>query len=231
MKPAYVRRQVLALLMAAFVACVVFIAQQDQFTPSSVLSAEQERQYFGEQTALEVLGLLEVKGRAPKTGYERAQFGDGWAREGGLCDMRNIILARDLTDVVVDNQCRVQSGQLNDPYTGQILLFRRGASTSQEVQIDHVVALSDAWQKGAQALSYERRVELSNDPLNLLAVSGPANQQKGDGDAATWLPANKSFRCQYVARQVAVKSNYKLWVTEAEGAAMADILQTCAPDR
>lgn len=231
MKPAYVRRQVLALLMAAFVACVVFISQQDQFTPSSVLSAEQERQYFGEQTALEVLGLLEVKGRAPKTGYERAQFGDGWAREGGLCDMRNIILARDLTDVVVDNQCRVQSGQLNDPYTGQILLFRRGASTSQEVQIDHVVALSDAWQKGAQALSYERRVELSNDPLNLLAVSGPANQQKGDGDAATWLPANKSFRCQYVARQVAVKSNYKLWVTEAEGAAMADILQTCAPDR
>lgn len=231
MKPAYVRRQVLALLMAAFVACVVFISQQDQFTPSSVLSAEQERQYFGEQTALEVLGLLEVKGRAPKTGYERAQFGDGWAREGGLCDMRNIILARDLTDVVVDNQCRVQSGQLNDPYTGQILLFRRGASTSQEVQIDHVVALSDAWQKGAQALSYERRVELSNDPLNLLAVSGPANQQKGDGDAATWLPANKRFRCQYVARQVAVKSNYKLWVTEAEGAAMADILQTCAPDR
>ena len=217
--------------MAAFVACVVFISQQDQFTPSSVLSAEQERQYFGEQTALEVLGLLELKGRAPKTGYERAQFGDGWAREGGLCDMRNIILARDLTDVVVDNQCRVQSGQLNDPYTGQILLFRRGASTSQEVQIDHVVALSDAWQKGAQALSYERRVELSNDPLNLLAVSGPANQQKGDGDAATWLPANKSFRCQYVARQVAVKSNYKLWVTEAEGAAMADILQTCAPDR
>lgn len=227
MKPAYVRRQILALLMAAFVACVVFIAQQDQFTPSSVLSAEQERQYFGEQTALEVLGLLEVKGRAPKTGYERAQFGDGWAREGGLCDMRNIILARDLTDVVIDNQCRVQSGQLNDPYTGQILLFRRGASTSQEVQIDHVVALSDAWQKGAQQLSREQRVALSNDPLNLLAVDGAANQQKGDGDAATWLPPFKPFRCQYVVRQLAVKQKYTLWVTPAEKAAMGDVLSSC----
>lgn len=141
--------------------------------------------------------------------------------------MRNIILARDMVDVVVDDLCRVQSGTLHDPYTSETIVFQRGESTSQLVQIDHVVALSDAWQKGAQQLSYENRVELSNDPLNLLAVKGASNQQKGDGDAATWLPPNKAFRCQYVARQVAVKQKYSLWLTSAEKSAIAQILSQC----
>jgi hypothetical protein len=95
------------------------------------------------------------------------------------------------------------------------------------VQIDHVVALSDAWQKGAQQLTRAQRIQLANDPLELLAVDGPANQQKADGDAATWLPSNKAFRCQYVARQVAVKQKYTLWVTDAEKQAVADILKDC----
>lgn len=227
MKRAYARRRIAALMAAAFVACFVLISQQDQQMQPAVLSSELEQQYFGEQSALEALESLEVKGRAPKTGYERAQFGNGWTNEG-LCSMRNIILSRDLTDTVIDDQCRVQSGVLNDPYTGGVIYFQRGDKTSQLVQIDHVVALSDAWQKGAQALSHDERVELSNDPLNLLAVDGAANQQKGDGDAATWLPAHKPFRCQYVARQVAVKKRYELWVTEAEKAAIRNLLTACS---
>lgn len=227
MKHAYARRQIFALIAAAFVACLVLISQQGEFTQSSVLSSELEQQYFGDQSALEVLDRLPVKGRAPKTGYARSQFGNGWTKEGGMCDTRNIILSRDLTDVVVDDQCRVQSGQLIDPYTGVIVDFVRGSTTSSLVQIDHVVALSDAWQKGAQQLSTDERVKLANDPLNLLAVAGAANQQKSDGDAATWLPENKSFRCQYVARQVAVKHKYYLWVTEAEKATIAGILNKC----
>jgi len=201
-------------------ACAVLLVHPElQQAPVPVASGE-----AGEAiAALEELG---VKGRAPKTGYSREQFGDGWASENG-CDTRNIILHRDLSEVEVNAECRVESGVLNDPYTGQIIQFQRGGGTSADVQIDHVVALSDAWQKGAQQLSYEKRVELANDPLELLAADGPSNQQKGAGDAATWLPAHKPFRCQYVARQIAVKKKYSLWVTQAEKEAIARVLGTC----
>ncbi len=183
--------------------------------------------------AAAALASLEMKGRAPKTGYSREEFGPRWAdtdRNG--CDTRNDILRRDLTDVVAKpgtRDCVILSGTLLDPYTGTAIVFLRGQDTSTEVQIDHVVALSDAWQKGAQQLDAEARQLFANDPLNLLAVQGRANQQKGDGDAATWLPAAKSFRCQYVARQVAVKSTYNLWMTQAEHDASARILSAC-PD-
>ena len=173
-----------------------------------------------------VLEQLPVKGRAPKTGYARTQFGDGWATTGG-CDTRNIILHRDLVDTVVSDDCKVMSGTLNDPYTGTAIAFTRGANTSALVQIDHVVALSNARQTGAQQLSEARRIELANDPLELLAVDGQANQKKSDGDAATWLPANKAFRCQYVARQIAVKQKYSLWVTPPEKQAMLAVLAKC----
>ena len=176
--------------------------------------------------ASNVLATLPVKGRAPKTGYTREQFGDGWQIQNG-CDTRNIILARDLTGVKSNDQCQVVSGTLVDPYTGTLINFVRGPLTSAAVQIDHVVALSNAWQTGAQQLDFEKRVMLANDPLELLAVDGPANQQKGDGDAATWLPANKSFRCQYVARQLAVKMKYQLWLTSPEKQAMERILVRC----
>jgi hypothetical protein len=128
---------------------------------------------------------------------------------------------------MANEKCQVTSGVLNDPYTGKTIKFARGSSSSAAVQIDHVVALSDAWQKGAQQLTRQQREDLANDPLELLAVDGPANQQKSDGDAATWLPSNKPFRCQYVARQVAVKKKYSLWVTQAEKEAIVRILTAC----
>ena len=183
------------------------------------------------EVARNALAALPTKGRAPKTGYKRSQFGDGWAKAGG-CDTRNVILRRDLTNAVLgDDNCKVQAGALSDPYTGQRIAFKRGANSSGAVQIDHVVALSNAWQTGAQQLSSEQRISLANDPLELLAVDGPANQQKGDGDAATWLPSNKPFRCQYIARQIAVKKKYSLWVTPPERTAMERILASCPEQR
>ena len=182
-------------------------------------------------TALAVLATLEVKGRAAKTGYDRDQFGQRWLdvdRNG--CDTRNDILARDLTDATKSGPCKVLTGILADPFTATTINFVRGQDTSADVQIDHVVALSDAWQKGAQQLTADQRASFANDPLNLLAVDGPANLQKGDGDAATWLPKNKAFRCEYVARQVSVKATYGLWVTPAERDAIARILGDC-PDQ
>lgn len=178
-----------------------------------------------------ILQELAIKGRAPKTGYTRAQFGDGWLSQGG-CDTRNRILARDMTVVTYEPTlqpvvCEVRTGTLHDPYTGATISFTRGQTTSSAVQIDHVVALSDAWQKGAQQLSPAQRIELANDPLELLAVDGNANQAKSDGDAATWLPANKSYRCSYVARQIAVKKKYNLWVTRSEYEAIVRVLNDC----
>lgn len=181
--------------------------------------------------ALRILNTLPVKGRAPKTGYSRAQFGDAWSDiDHNGCDTRNDILNRDLTAKQHKNSrgCVVISGILNDPYTGKVINFMRGIDTSEQVQIDHVVALSDAWQSGAQEISAQERLQLANDPENLLAVDGPANQQKSDSDAATWLPANASFRCSYVARQIRVKAKYHLWVKPAEKEAMINVLTPCA---
>lgn len=198
-------------------------------TPSSDISETnlpEAREIPPATRSRDLLETLAVKGRAAKTGYSRVRFGDGWNMLGA-CDMRNIILNRDLVEAIVDENCKVVSGILLDPYTGETIAFMRGPDTSDEVQIDHVVALSDAWQKGAQLLTPEQRVQLANDPLELLAVDGGANQAKSDGDAATWLPANKAFRCQYVARQIAVKAKYHLWVTEAEKSAMSRVLESC----
>ncbi len=182
-------------------------------------------------SGLSVIEAQETKGRAAKTGYTRAQFGPTWAdvdRNG--CDTRNDILKRDLTDEVFKEKtrnCVVQSGTLVDPYSGETINFNRGNTSSMEVQIDHVVALSNAWQTGAFKLTIKERTALANDPMNLLAVKGRLNSQKNDGDAATWLPPLKSYRCDYVARQIAVKIKYKLWFTAPEKEAMVRILKSC----
>ena len=183
------------------------------------------------------LDTLAIKGRAPKTGYSRSQFGDAWTDDVTVplghngCDTRNDILRRDLIDVVLkpgSNGCAVLSGVLNDPYTGTSVEFERGPSTSAEVQIDHIVALSDAWQTGAQQLDPLVRNNFANDPLNLQTTIGWINQEKGDGDAATWLPPNKSYRCPFVTRIVDIKSAYELWVTQAEHDAIAWVLTDCS---
>lgn len=191
-------------------------------------SAEQRASY---SDSLDLLSGIEVKGRAPKTGYARDEFSKGWKdpdRNG--CDARNDILARDLVDVEykpASKPCVVLSGTFHDPYTGKTIEFTRGQGTSTAVQIDHVVALSDAWQKGAQRWDSQTRLEFANDPLNLLASDGPTNASKGDRDAATWLPPNKAFRCDYVSLQTQVKAKYDAWMTKAEHDAIEQILESC----
>jgi hypothetical protein len=178
--------------------------------------------------ATALLSKLPVKGRAPKTGYDRDLFSDGWGKIGE-CDARNFILRRDLKSITwkASPPCTVATGILNDPYTARKIYFVRGVSTSNDVQIDHVVAVSDAWQKGAQKLSFSKRYSFYNDPLNLLAVDGPTNQSKSDSDAASWLPPNRKYWCSFVARQIAVKHKHKLWVTSAERDSMSRVLKTC----
>jgi hypothetical protein len=215
-------RAVVAALLVTLVAGLFAWAQLDEGRP-----AQQVVRSRGSR-ALTALAVLAVKGRAPKTGYSRERFGDGWLTVGG-CDTRDLVLRRDLAHKTYDGDCAVRSGGLQDPYTAKAVAFVRGGAS--EVDIDHVVALSDAWQKGAQSWPQQRREAFANDPLNLLSVDAIANRKKGDGDAATWLPPNKAFRCRYVARQVAVKRKYDAWVTRAEHDAIASVLARCPGER
>jgi len=181
----------------------------------------------------DVLATIAVKGRGPKTGYSRLEFGSRWAdvdRNG--CDTRDDVLNRDLVAKEWrpgTRGCVVIAGVLHDPYTGERLAFTKADAAA--VQIDHVVALSDAWQKGAAQWDAPRRRAFANDPLNLLAVDGPTNERKGDGDAATWLPPQRSYRCRFVARQVAVKAKWHLSVTPAEHDAIERVLARCPQQR
>ena len=227
------------MLAALFVAVIWLVVNpasyEEIFTPVENTGAENGIRDFdaeavtvaneGDKLATDILEKLEVKGRAPKTGYSREEFYDGWPIVDG-CSLRQRIIRREFGDSAVLDECNVIGGEFDEPYTGEHRVFENKTEIAK-IQIDHVVALSDAWQKGAQYKDKETRYKIATDPLNLLAVDGPANEQKSDGDAATWLPKNKKFRCQYVARQVSVKYKYGLWVTEAEKEAISRILEKC----
>ncbi len=218
------KRRIFIVLLSLLILAIVIIINTPIITTPNIQNTINPSTTTG--PVIDALNKLAIKGRAPKTNYTREQFGNSWTSTNG-CDTRNIILNRDMTNIVVDEKCNVISGILNDPYTGKTIQFKRGSDTSSDVQIDHVVALSDAWQKGAQQFTSEKRKLFANDPLELLAVDGSANLQKNDGDAATWLPPNKSFRCLYVARQIAVKQKYSLWITQAEHDAIDTVLSNC----
>lgn len=185
-------------------------------------------------TALALLKTVPVRGNDSKRGYARTNFGQSWTDvDNNGCDTRDDVLSRDMTGVkyVRGSRCLVASGMLKDPYTGKTIDFKRGAETSAAVQIDHIVALSDAWQKGAQEITAAQRMALANDPLNLIAVDGPTNTEKSDADASGWLPPKDSYRCNYVARQISVKAAYGLWVSSAEASAMRGVLTSCPQQR
>ncbi|WP_329020486.1 HNH endonuclease family protein [Streptomyces sp. NBC_01601] len=186
-------------------------------------------------TALEALTRLTVKGPASMTGYERERkFGPACSDHttapgsGNSCDSRNDVLRRDLRNITFKrgSRCVVATGLLDDPYTGRRINFVRGPHSAL-VQIDHAVALAASWRTGAAQLTQTQREALGNDPLNLIAAFGPANTAKSDSDASAWLPPRSSFRCTYVARQIAVKTKYRLWVTRPEKAAMSSVLSSC----
>lgn len=210
----------------------------NQPTPGTKSTRKQARR------ALKTVDALPVKGRAPKTGYDRDQFGSEWSDAAGDfawsrngLDTRNDLLSRDLSDVECKakttsktGSCKVLSGVLAvEPYTGaRDVKFIAGGAYENGLDAEHLVALGDAWQKGAQGWSAEKRAAFANDPINLLAVDPSSNRSKGDSDIATWLPPNKAYRCAYAAAQAKVKKRYGLWVTKAEKAAMVRVLTPCS---
>ncbi|MGH3675922.1 MAG: HNH endonuclease family protein [Mycobacterium sp.] len=181
-----------------------------------------------------MLDGLPVKGWDRHTDFARYRFGESWSDDVNVefghngCNTRDDLLRRDLADLLVrPGTCYAQSGVLHDPYTGETIAFTRGPDTSEAVQIDHLVSLSDAWYKGARDWDDQRRRDFANDPRNLLAVGAQVNFDKAFRDATAWLPPNVGFHCEFVTRQIAVKTAYRLWVSANEKRAMADVLADC----
>lgn len=184
--------------------------------------------------ARQQLKALQVRGWDRESDFRRYQFGQAWSDDVNVefghngCNTRDDILRRDLRDLVVRPfTCFAQSGTLVDPYTGATIAFVRGPESSSTVEIDHVVSLADAWYKGARAWDPQRRLDFANDPRNLLAVSPKANFDKAYRDASAWLPPDAAFRCDFVTRQVDVKTAYGLWLSAKEKKAMTDVLARC----
>lgn len=190
------------------------------------------------QPGFDVLaGLTAVETRVRGGDYRRAAFGDAWddanLAPGGRngCDTRNDILERDLTDktYVETRQCRraVARGTLRDPYTNASISFVRGNRVGASVQIDHIVPLAYAWDMGARGWSDALRKRFANDPANLLAVAGQANQDKGDLPPGQWMPPNAAFRCQYAMQFIAVLRGYGLRVDAPSAAQLRDAAGGC----
>lgn len=166
--------------------------------------------------------------------YQRNAFGPGWTGRGGEpeltdgCTARDAVMKRDLTETQLakSNSCTVLAGTLHDPYTGAQLPYDRYHAS--EIEIDHVVALGDAWRSGASDWDADRRERFANDVGNLLAVQKQANQDKGSRTPDQWKP-RQSYQCDYARRWVSVKGHWGLTVQPTEKRALADMLATCAP--
>jgi hypothetical protein len=225
---------VLVGLVVLAVGVAVWLHVRDQPSPVSAPPAVRAPGNPDFDAVRATLDRLPVEGWDRVTDFSRWRFGKPWSDDVNVefghngCNTRDDILRRDLADLVVrPGTCYAQSGVLHDPYTGQAIAFTRGPATSEAVQIDHLVSLSDAWYKGAREWDDQRRRDFANDPRNLLAVGGQANFDKAFRDAAAWLPPNEAFRCEFVARQIDVKAAYGLWVSAKEKRAMRDVLADC----
>jgi hypothetical protein len=177
------------------------------------------------------LGALKVAAPVKADGYVRecdngaaCVFGQPWAdTDGDGCDQRSQVLARDLQNVVrKKGRCGVQSGELQDPYTGDTV------TSVSKIQIDHVVPLAEMWRSGASGWTVDRRTLAANDLRNLVAVKGTTNQSKGDKTPDKWMPPNAAYTCTYARIYIGVKADYALTVSTAEHSALDKALATCA---
>lgn len=224
--------------LIAFVVLAVGIAAQvttsTQRAPEFIAKADVPTVVAGTDV---LAGIPEVPGRVREHDYRRAAFGDAWtddnAAPGGHngCDTRNDILDRDLVDKTYVSTTRcptaVATGTLYDPYTNDVIHFTRGNQVGASVQIDHIVPLALAWDLGARNWSDEMRVRFANDPANLIAVQGQANQDKGDGQPADWMPPNHAFWCQYAVQFVAVLRGYGLPIDAPSAPVLREAAATC----
>lgn len=221
------KTKIIISLLIILIAFVFIWLWQNYGTKQAPAPLQQKTELTEKGEAWQSLDQLLVRDTDPGKDYDRKMFSRSWGK-WGKCNTRQRILQRDLKNIkIAPNGCTVLSGQLIDPYSGKTIDLPTAKAVAKNVQIDHIVALANAWVTGAKYLSYEERRQLFNDDLELIAVSSRTNQAKGASDAAEWLPDNQRFHCLYIARQIAIKIKYRLWVTAKEKSAMMRVLQTC----
>jgi len=225
------------LWLAAFAALAVIVATQVIIAAGhSDPSADAQAPTVAPGTDV-LAGLVLVPERVRGDDYRRDAFGEAWDDDNGApgghngCDTRDDILNRDLADktYVSTKRCpqAIAAGTLRDPYTNATVAFVRGNQVGASVQIDHLVPLAFAWDMGARNWSDEMRIRFANDPANLLAVAGEANQDKGDQPPGTWMPPNDAFWCQYAVGFIAVVRGYDLPVDDASAQQLRQAAETC----
>ena len=177
-----------------------------------------------------MLRELEVAPAGGMAGYSREEFPHwaadgtqfGWKEPDGSCDVRDDALMRDGLGIEIDEECSFTAGRWLDPYTGMTL------RESEDVDIDHIVPLANAWRSGADAWGESEREAYANDPGVLLSVDDSANQTKGDKGPEAWRPPNADYRCEYGRRWIQVKHQWDLTVNPQEKAALEEMLHGCA---
>lgn len=197
-------------------------------TPAETPVAPVEPAPAASGTALEALETLTVAPFSSTSKYQRANFGETWEDiDSNGCETREDILKRDIPNATIKGKCDVRKGSFSDPYTGKTINFNADDGKGGGVDIDHIIPLSLGWKTGASEWDAAKRLKFANDPLNLMASDSGENRKKGDKDASAYLPPNKAFHCEYVARQVSVRVKYGTWITPAEKSAIYTVLQSC----
>ena len=173
-------------------------------------------------TARTYLGQLTVQAEGSSSGYSRDKF-PHWITQSGACNTREVVLKRDGTNVVQDSACAATSGSWYSEYDGATW------TASSDVDIDHMVPLSEAWKSGASSWTTAQRQSFANDLTRpqLIAVTDNVNQSKSDQDPAEWMPPRAAYKCTYVRAWVQVKKYYNMTVDSAEKTALTNALSGC----
>ncbi|GAB2918110.1 DUF1524 domain-containing protein [Nonomuraea fastidiosa] len=174
------------------------------------------------QVALDELAAIPIAEESYADTYDRRAF-IHWARVAGECDAREMVLIRDGQNVETDSLCRAVSGTWVSPYDGGVW------TDPQDLDIDHMVPLKQAWVSGAWAWDSAKRKAFANslDDSQLWAVTDNVNQSKGDKDPAAWKPPLESFYCEYAKSWIDVKYDWGLSMQLSERDALAEMLATC----
>jgi hypothetical protein len=207
------RRITLTVATLAAVAVATLTAVPADATPPGIPS---------KASAQSQLNGLTVATEGSSSGYSRDLF-PHWITISGACNTRETVLKRDGSNVVVNSSCASTSGSWYSPYDGATW------TNAADVDIDHIVPLSEAWRSGASSWTTSRRQSFANDLSHpqLIAVTDNVNQSKGDQDPSTWQPSRTAYRCTYAKMWISSKSFWGLRLQSSEKSALQTMLNTC----